>query len=198
VAAHAETSGVYERVLRVPASEIDEDGRYASAFANCSLEHMDALPEVLRRIHRSLRAGGRLLCSVVTDRFASWLTLPAVARAMGLPEAADDVRARYLALHHVANPLTPEAWQGAFRAAGFTVREHIPIVPEMSARVFLTLDNLWHLPNGAGELAGGLEAFLAARPRFPQAFRHVLAGLLEMEVAPEPACGAVFLVEKPA
>jgi hypothetical protein len=73
-------------------------------------------------------------------------------------------------------------------------------VPEVSARVFLTLDNLWHLPDGEnpGELASRLQAFLAARPRFPQAFRQVLAGLLEMEVAPEPACGAVFLVERTA
>jgi SAM-dependent methyltransferase len=198
VARHAEGSGVYERVLQSPASLIDEDGTYGSAFANCSLEHMDELAEVLSRVHRALRPGGHLLCSVVTDRFVAWLTLPAVLRAGGLADTGARWADDYLQRHHLANPLTAAGWQDAFRRAGFTVREHIPIVPEASARVFLTLDHLWHIPGALGAAAPGeqITRFLEARPGFPRGFRQVLAGLLEMELDPEPACGAVFLVER--
>jgi SAM-dependent methyltransferase len=198
IAARAQESGVYTRVVQTSAHLLQEDARYASAFANCSLEHMDDLPAVLGGIRRSLRPGGILLGSVVTDGFARWLTFPEIMGPLGAPELGEGVGADYLRRQHVVNPLTAREWQEAFQGAGLIVREHIPIVPEVTARVFLTLDQLWHLPTAGQTVGTRLERFLASRPGFPRGFRQVLAGLLEMEAGPEPACGAVFLVERPS
>jgi len=197
---HALASGVYERVLRTAANRIpDSETGYASAFANCSLEHMDDLDGVLRCVYRALSPGGRFLCSVVTDRFVSWLGVPALIGLIADAELAQSLRTRYLTYHHLVNPLPGDVWSQRLRAAGFWVREHVPILPEMTARLFLALDQLWHLPGaspGSGELGTQLEAFLADHHRFPTAFRHVLRGVLEMEVDRDTACGAIFLAEK--
>jgi len=198
---HARASGVYERVLEVPASRLPEtETGYGSAFANCSLEHMDDLDAVLRGVHRALIPHGRFLCSVMTDRAVAWLTLPPVIEAIAGAERAEDARAAYLRYHHLVNPLTPAAWCERFLAAGFRVRERIPILPEVTGRFFLAIDQLWHVgaERGSDELGGGITAFLGRHRRFPAAFRHVLQGLIETEEDGETACGAVFLVEKPA
>jgi hypothetical protein len=111
------------------------------------------------------------------------------------------VRAAYLKRHHLANPLPAESWIARLSGAGFAVREHVPLLGEVTARAFLGLDEAWHLsgPDGNGdELGRDLEAFLENRPSFPSAFRHVLRGLLEMEADGDAACGAVFVAEKPS
>ena len=69
VVAMAQKSGVYREVLHAPARQIPvEPGLFKSAFANCSLEHMDGVGEVLREIYRSLEPGGDVLLSVGTDK----------------------------------------------------------------------------------------------------------------------------------
>jgi len=200
VARRAVASGVYERVLTVSASAIPRgEAGYGSAFANCSLEHMSDLDGVLGGVHRALVPGGRLLCSVVTDRFVAWLTVATlVARAAG-PDRGEAVRRAYLRSHHLENPLPAEAWIARLSAAGFVVREHVPLLSEVTARAFLGLDEVWHLSGAdgtGGEMGRDLEAFLERRPSFPSAFRHVLRGLLEMEADHDAACGAVFVAEK--
>jgi SAM-dependent methyltransferase len=201
VAEQAVASGVYERVLRTPANRIPagETG-YASAFANCSLEHMDDLDGVLRSVYRALAPGGRFLCSVVTDRFVAWPPLPALIATVAGAELARQLGTEYLSYHHLVSPLTEHAWCQRLEAAGFGVREHVPILPEATARLFLTLDQLWHLPGtspGPAGLGIELEIFLSRHPRFPTAFRQILRGVIEMEVDHHAACGAVFLAEKP-
>ena len=201
VADRADASGVYERVLRVSASAIPSDVTgYASAFANCSLEHMSDLDDVLAGIHRALVPGGRLVCSVVTDRFVSWQTLgPLVGLSAG-PDSGEAARRAYLRHHHLENPLPAVEWAARLAAAGFTVEEHVPLLGEVTARAFLALDEIWHLPSAKGgprELGGDVHDFLARRPSFPSAFRHVLRGLLEMDAGDTRACGAVFVAEKP-
>jgi SAM-dependent methyltransferase len=143
VAEQAVASGVYERVLRTPANRIPagETG-YASAFANCSLEHMDDLDGVLRSVYRALAPGGRFLCSVVTDRFVAWPPLPALIATVAGAELARQLGTEYLSYHHLVSPLTEHAWCQRLEAAGFGVREHVPILPEATARLFLTLDQL--------------------------------------------------------
>ena len=63
-------SGVYRAVHVANAHEVPEpDASFDHVFANCSLEHMDRLDDVLAEVYRCLKPGGTLLCSVVTDRF---------------------------------------------------------------------------------------------------------------------------------
>lgn len=193
-------SGVYTKVHVAPAHRVPEpDASFDQVFANCSLEHMDHLDAVLAEIHRCLRPGGRLLCSVVTERFSQWALLPNLVEMSGFAEAADVLRADFAEYHHLSNPLPVAQWKGQFSKAGLSCEEHIPILPEWNSGIFLLMDGLWHLKRqGKGELGEVIHPFLARNERFPHAFRSVLAGLLDMEMDWNDCSGAVFLVRKPA
>lgn len=199
VAESGRRSGVYREVHVAPAHHVPEpDASFDHVFANCSLEHMDHLDQVLREIHRCLAPGGTLLCSVVTDRFVKWSLLPRLIDLAGFGEAAAGLERDFTGFHHLANPLSPPDWQSTFERAGLACEEHIPILPKNNSGMFLLMDCLWHVKRaGGGEMGDVIYPFLSANPKFPGGFRKVLAGLLEMETEPEDCSGAVFLVRKP-
>src|SRR5207249_1938813 len=145
--------GVYREVYVSAAHELAiPAGCFQSAFANCSLEHMSQLPEVLAGIHRSLRPGGTFLLSVVTDKWIDWAALPLLLEQLGEPERAQSLLTEYINYHHLVNCLPPEDWGEALETAGFEVLEHVPLVPEMTGRLFLFLDHLWHVKLSGPEL----------------------------------------------
>lgn len=181
--------GVYREVHVAAAHALPfAEGQFASALANCSLEHMDHLPQVLENVARCLRPGGEFLLSVVTDRFLAWAPLPPLLRAAGAPERAEALLAAYARYHHLVNVFTPEGWIAALERAGFRVEEHIPLVPELTGRLFLFLDQLWHLPAAPGEAGDVLAAALMGRPGLVEA----LSGWLAMENDWQQCCGAVL------
>jgi ubiquinone/menaquinone biosynthesis C-methylase UbiE len=194
----AKRSGVYAAVHHAHAHELPLADECADAvFANCSLEHMDHLDQVLREAHRCLVRGGMLLCSVVTDKFLSWSPLPLLMRAAGGEELARRTREQFVAFHQLANPLTVEQWRGRFESAGFAVDEHIPILPQYNSGLFLLADGAWHVPRaGGGELGDELYGAFSTNPRFPEAFRLVVEGVLKMETDWRTCSGAVFAVRK--
>jgi len=197
---------VYEAVHTAPADRIPlSDASFASAFANCSLEHMDNLSDVLSEIYRLLRPGGRFLFSVVTDKFVTWNPLPMLAGAIGGAAAARRIGREYLDYHHLVNPLSVEHWKTHLTNAGFERIDALSIIPEVSSRVFLFLDALWHLhpqsetgKKSAAEVGGMLESYFARIPGFPATFREIIAALIRMEVSRTEGCGVVFLARRPA
>jgi SAM-dependent methyltransferase len=193
----ARRSGVYREILTAPAHQLlIEPGSFASAFANCSLEHMDHLPEVLNNIALSLSPRAPFLLSVVTDKFIKWTALPTLVERIGEPARARLLQADYETYHHLVNPFPIATWAEYLDAAGFDVLEHIPILPEMTSRLFLFLDHLWHVRQGSRELGDLLYPYLKSIERFPQAFRKMMAGVLEMEKNWTIASGAVFWARK--
>ncbi len=190
----ARKSGVYAQVIQAPAQRIAAavaGERFASAFANCSLEHMDDLPAVLAQVRGALAPGGEFVFSVVTDRFVSWNPLPKLADLLGGSGAP--VAAAHVDYHHLVNPLSPAQWARHLRDAGFDRIEHLPIMPEASARVFLLLDNLWHMPAAHGEVGGELRRWLHGRgPGLIPGLRSMFEGLLRMERDFATGCGAIF------
>lgn len=189
----ARASGVYREVHAVPAHRLPfPPMTFAAAFANCSLEHMDHLPEVLESIARSLCPGAPFLLSVVTDKFVEWRTLPLLIEEVGDPVRARSLQEEYIAFHHLVNPLTPEAWREVLEGAGFEVVEHVPIVPEMTSRLFLFLDHLWHVRCPRGELGDVLYRRLTRIPDFVRGLRSILMGILQMEEDWSIGSGAVF------
>ena len=191
-------SGVYRHVHLAAASDVPEpDASFDHVFANCSLEHMDALDDVLAQIARCLKPGGTLLCSVVTDRFVEWSLLPRLVAMSGQAAAAAALQRDFLDYHHLANPLPVAQWVERFAAAGLAAESHVPILPRYNSGIFLLMDSIWHVANGrGGELGDAIHPFLSQNPRFPNGLRHVIAGLLEMETDPRTCSGAVFLARK--
>jgi SAM-dependent methyltransferase len=191
-------SGVYAQVHVTEAHHVPEpDGSFDHVFANCSLEHMDRLDDVLAEAHRCLRPGGTLLCSVVTDRFESWALLPGLVAKAGHRSAGERLAGQFREFHHLRNPLSVAGWTERLRNAGLQPEVHLPIVPMFNSGFFLLVDGVWHVSSDDGELGGVIHPFLALNPRFPAGFRTMIAGLLQMEGDRMDCSGAVFSARKP-
>ncbi len=197
VADAADRSGVYRAVHVAPAHQAPVPaGAFSAAFANCSLEHMDHLPDVLERVCRSLRPGAPFLLSVVTEHFLEWAPLAPLVAEVGEPARAQLLQEDYERYHHLVSPLPPDVWIKHLDEAGFDVDVHVPILPELTSRLFLFLDHLWHVPRPTGELGDVLFPYFKSLPDFRAAYRQVLAGVLQMEPDRTVGSGAVFHARK--
>jgi SAM-dependent methyltransferase len=197
VADAALRSGVYREVHVRPAHMLPIEGRrFGSVFANCALEHMDRLTDVLRGIFESLEPGGSFVFSVVTDRVCEWSPLRLMLRAIGDPERGAAVQQQHERYHHLVNALSVKQWGDRLREAGFEVLEHTPVVTDPTGGLFLMADQLWHVPSPTGEIGDDLYRYFKNIPRFSEGFRTVLSGLLEMN-ADGDGFGAVFHARRP-
>jgi SAM-dependent methyltransferase len=193
----ARRSGVYRQVWQADAAAMPvAAGAFGSVFANCSLEHMDNIETVIGNVYRALRPGGTFIFSVVTDKIDTWFSPTVLAEALGAEARARDRYEEWLAYHHLVNLLPIECWCEALISAGFEIVEHIPIIPEMTGRLFLLLDGLWHTRQGAGELSDRLQPYLQGLPNFPAAFRGILQSALLLETNRRVGCGAVLVARK--
>lgn len=197
VAEAAKRSGVYREVHVVPSYDLPfESNRFASVFANCSLEHMDQLPEVFRQVSRCLRPGGKFLFSVATDKLLEWTPLPLLLRLVGETARGEFLQSEYVKYHHLVQQFSPKTWAGQLAKADLTVEDYIPIVPEFTARLFLFLDQLWHIPYGGQEVGDRLPAIFASWPNFNSGLEQILSGFLSMERDWATCGGAVFCARK--
>lgn len=192
------SSGVYREIHLGAADSIPEaDRSFDNAFANCSLEHMDRIDQVLSEISRCLKVNGKLVCSVVSNRFVEWSLLSKLVKEAGHDRAAEMLQSQFLNYHHLANPLPVADWVSSFKKAGFELELHIPILPKYNSGIFLLMDSLWHVERGdQGEMGDVIHPFLANNPRFPKAFRKIFEGLMDMENDWHDCSGAVFSLRK--
>jgi len=193
----ARNSGIYQMVYMARAHQIPvPPQRFKSVLANCSLEHMDHLPEVLKGVAHILDSQGTFVLSVVTENFMKWASLPFLLENLGLSEKAREVSQKYRSYHHTVNAFPPGKWMDLLTAAGFQVVEQTPIVPELTSRLCLFWDNLWHVQHANQELGGRLYPFLQELPRFTEGFREILKGVLKMEPNWSTGSGVVVMARK--
>lgn len=197
VVAAAERSGVYREVQIAAAQALPFDDNYfASVFANCSLEHMADLTSVLRGISRCLRPGGTFLFSVVTDKFIEWLALPMLVDQAGASKLALTLQDDYVTYHHLENALSPDKWTAQLARFNLHVEHYVPLLPELSGRLFLFIDHLWHLKREEGEWGDLLPGLFATWPAFETGLEEILGGILRMEPNWKTGCGMVFQARK--
>ncbi|KTD41677.1 class I SAM-dependent methyltransferase [Legionella parisiensis] len=198
VAELARNSGVYKQVHTTAAHHIPEENEtFDHVFANCSLEHMDYIDDVLAELFRCLKPEGTLLCSVVTNRFIEWCLLPDFLEKASFSDAARSIRDRFVDFHHVVNPFTVNTWREKFTNNGFSIQEHVPILPRFNSSLFLFIDNIWHTrENSGGEIGDIIYPFLSTNPKFPDAFRKIIEAFLELETDRQDCSGSVFLLKK--
>src|SRR6266508_5842100 len=190
-------SGVYRQIWQADAAAMPVDpGTFGTVFANCSLEHMDNIHSVMSNAWCALRPGGLFIFSIVTDKINDWFSPAALARALGEDALAHNLYDTWLRYHHLVNPFPIEHWCEGLIDARFEVDEHIPIIPEMTGRLFLLLDGLWHTQQNPGEIGDQLYPYLQQVPNFPTAFRGILQSALMMESHPQIGCGAVLVARK--
>jgi ubiquinone/menaquinone biosynthesis C-methylase UbiE len=189
----ARQSGFYRQVYHAPAHSIPAaDNTFASAFANCSLEHMDELDSVLGEVRRVVRPGGVFLLSIVTDAFVNWSPLGRVLTMCGAAAAGRQVQTQHEEYHHLVNALPIETWLSRIDRAGLQVRQWTPVADGVAGWVSVLLDQLWHVPTDDAEMGTGLEACLSLATRRVPALRKIFAGLLELDTGLPPA-GAVVV-----
>ena len=88
--------------------------------------------------HLAQREGRKsILVKHGDGQFLEWAALPLLVDWLEQPERAQTLRAEYRAYHHLVDPLPVESWIEHLEEAGFKVEEHIPILPEVTSRVFL-------------------------------------------------------------
>jgi len=194
----ATSSGVYTEVHNISTVNMPFAAEsFASAFANCSLEHMDNLDLVLTNIWNVLKPGGMFLLSVTTDKFLEWTTLPQLMKLLQLSGMEDQLLERYKTYHHLVSAFPPEVWASKLHSAGFDVLEHVPIVPEFLGRLNMSIDMLWHLPlSSHAEYGSVLEPYFQKLNNFPEELGNIVRALLEMEANPLIGSGAVFMARK--
>jgi len=197
VVALARESGIYRAVHLAPAHRIPvPDAVFGSAFANCSLEHMSFLDEVLSEVHRALEPGAGFLLSVVSDTFVQWAPLASLLTACGAAEAGRTAQARHIAYHHLVNPFPLTEWVSRFERAGFEPLEWVPIIEGPAGWTFLLLDQLWHTEVGASEYGERMHRALVETPDSVAGSRLIFEGLLNMSRDAHDYAGIVLWLKK--
>ena len=197
VAAHAARTGIYRGVAVARADALPvETGSFASAFANCSIEHMDSLDSVLTEAARALRQDGIFLLSVVTDRFVSWAPLAKLLSVCRAGDAGLLIQDQHVAYHHLVNAMPVPEWRDRLRFAGFRVVEEVPIVTGAAGQAFLLLDQLWHVQRERGEFGQQMFEWMQQTPRSMSGMREIFGGLLTMSAESDDHAGVVLLARK--
>jgi SAM-dependent methyltransferase len=156
--------------------------RFDTVYSRGSISVSDDLQGTLARARRVLRPGGTLVCSVLTEHYASMSGLAATFSAVGQTGFASRMFQDYLEFHHVRHAMCQSDWERNFALAGLRVTEITPILPVFSFRVFSMIDELWHATGQDGQPLGiPIAARLAALPGFRNGFRSIVDGLAEID-----------------
>lgn len=115
----ARDSGTYQIVTRADGHRLPLPvASFATVLSNSVLEHIREPAPVLRQVARILKPGGRLIITVPSDRFHSYLAASQKHRASGQPglaaayNAAVDQQLQHFHYH------TPNEWARLFQTTG--------------------------------------------------------------------------------
>lgn len=197
-AEHARLYGRYDNVHADGFSSLQQKGDFDHVFSRGSLVHFPGLESNLQAVLGELKPGGTFACSVVTNRYEEWETLPYLLEVSGYEEIGEQVRQRHRGFHGIQYALPIEQWQRRFQDAGFEVCATYPVVPRVNAQANLIFDALWHAISTEGRPLGEfMGAYVSARPRFLQLLSSSIDALMELESNWEDTAGAVFELRKP-
>jgi SAM-dependent methyltransferase len=175
----AREEGSYERVHTCPADRIPEPAATFDFVLSVSvMEHIPNLEAVLQEVHRVLKPGGRLICTIPSVGFHALL------RGPWLPGATreDYLRALDRRVAHLRY-WTIDQWRDALAAAGLRLLEARPILSGPDIRRWETLSRitagLLHLMS-RGKAPIEIQRSLGLRKghRLPASMAALAAGVL--------------------
>ena len=117
------------------------DSAFNSVLANCALEHIQDVEQVIAEVARVLKAFGIFAFTVPSEHFNDFLLLPLFYQFLGLHSRARRHIQWYNALqqHYHLDPLP--RWQARLNGAGFGVILHRYYMPISATLVF----SMWDL-----------------------------------------------------
>ena len=158
-------SHVYRNAQCQDARDLQTTESYGTVFANCVLEHIPDIANVLRGCHRSLRLGGKLVITVPLVRMNEYLLFR--------PQWYVHLRRQQL-LH--VNLFSETQWTELFNKCGFCVDLIEPYMSAGDCRFWDTLDVIACIGHGRYTLAAALHRI--GRSAIPARGRNWLAVVL--------------------
>lgn len=133
----AQTRGVYRALAQDSAVNLPfTDQVFGAVIANCVIEHIPAMPDVLREAFRVLRPGGLLVVSVPTNRLNERLGISQALVRLGLADLARQYQSwftRKQVHYHLHSAAT---WQHHLETAGFHVERRTGYMSRRAAMIF--------------------------------------------------------------
>lgn len=105
------------------------DASFATVFSNGVLEHVCNLQQGVQEIHRILRPGGRLICTVPTMEDERQLAGASILRAFGLQGLSQLYAEGYNRFFGQVNLYNAEGWRRIFAEAGLHLVHHRAYAP---------------------------------------------------------------------
>ena len=186
------THGFYKLLRCMDARDLQPTEKgFGTVYANCVMEHIPSVENVLSGCCRSLRKGGTLLITVPLEEMNRHLLLPFRRYA----------RLRQRQLVH-QNLLSPEQWQGLLSHAGFSKVEFRPYLGAKACSFLDSIDTLGCV--GSGRYCVSTALRLLARMFLPRSMEHrfnaAIAKWLERNIGKNldlsSPCATVILATK--
>jgi SAM-dependent methyltransferase len=137
---------LYRNLRCLDARELDlRDGGFSTVYANCVLEHVPQISDVLAGCFRGLRSGGKLVITVPLLRMNEHLLLPWGWYA----------KLRQRQLSHI-NLFSEEDWEKALQYAGFSQIEFRPYLSGRACRFWDAIDSPGCIGFGRYRMAAAL------------------------------------------
>ncbi|MBJ7596314.1 MAG: class I SAM-dependent methyltransferase [Candidatus Dormibacteraeota bacterium] len=184
-----QADGVYGRVLCQDARSLTEAQDYGTVLANCVLEHIAGVEDVLAGCMRALKPGGHLVATVPLVAMNDHLLVHSARYAEG--------RRRQL-IHH--NLWSSDDWVAKLRVAGF---QKTVVIPYLSGELCSLWDSL-DAPTWLGVGRYRVGKFLRYKAQLPKPARQRLdayVGRLLVNAARKrrengPPCATLLLATK--
>lgn len=184
-------NSLYHRVRCLDARDLQFSERgYGTIYANCVMEHIPDIKEVLAGCHRGLRAGGKLVMTVPLAQMNEHL----------LFRWSWYAKLRQRQLVHV-NLLTKQEWEELLFTIGFSSIEFRPYLSGEACKFWDTIDSPGCIGLGRYRLAAILGRALGLAPAGikNRAFAGVSGWLTQktrMAENQEPECAVVVIAQK--
>lgn len=189
----AHAAGVHRLPVTGDASHMPfQSGYFATVFSGCAMEHVLAMPEMLHEIERVLQPGGRLITTVPSGYFSSYLFVPKLLRQWGFAGLAERYKALITRLLTIAHMYHRERWVVLLQEAGLELVEARHFMPRPTMELF---DKLLIV----GNLLQPLRWLLRPTPLHDRYVAWLRGKLLPHVLADGPTGGVLLLVaEKPS
>lgn len=189
----AQASQSYRTLIVGSVCDVDlPTGFFASAIANCSLEHVPDLPAALANIRRAMRPGAPFVLIVPTPDWSRHLAIPAALDRLGLPAIArayGDALDRLFFHVHLHDD---GWWRDRLADAGFATDEVQPLVRRATSWAF----DLLLAPSFLGfltkKLTGRWVLAPALRPFTADLVRRLITTIAEQ--VPDDDCAGEYLI----